>query len=140
MGGAIIAGLTQAHAKGMVVIGGTVPPFHGFFRDPAKDAQRDAVNRFIRTSRVFDGFVDFDKAVRDPANPESFLPAFDSGDGLHPNDAGDQAMANAIDLRLFRQQVHPSASQPAHRHRPVSGLLALEPDRGGEPRPRPTAT
>jgi lysophospholipase L1-like esterase len=103
---AIIAGLkqlaAQAHAKGLAVIAGTVTPFHGFFNDPAKDAQRDAVNQFIRTSRVFDGFVDFDAATRDPANPESFLPAFNSGDGLHPNDAGDQAMANAIDLRLFR--------------------------------------
>jgi lysophospholipase L1-like esterase len=103
---AIIAGLqqlaTQAHARGIAVIAGTVTPFHGFFKDPAKDAQRDAVNQFIRTSHAFDGFVDFDKAVRDPANPESFLPAFDSGDGLHPNDAGDRAMANAIDLRLLR--------------------------------------
>ena len=84
------------------MVGGTVPPFHGFFEDPAKDAQRDALNQFIRTTHVFDGFVDFDRAVRDPANPESFLPAFDSGDGLHPNDAGDKAMADAIDLRLLR--------------------------------------
>ncbi|HXM54691.1 MAG TPA: GDSL-type esterase/lipase family protein, partial [Candidatus Dormibacteraeota bacterium] len=103
---AMEAGLTQLatrlHAKGIAVIGGTVPPFHGFFEDPAKDAQRDALNQFIRTSRTFDGVVDFDGATRDPANPESFLPAFDSGDGLHPNDAGDQAMANAIDLRLLR--------------------------------------
>jgi lysophospholipase L1-like esterase len=103
---AIIAGLqqlaAQAHAKGIAVIAGTVTPFHGFFKDPAKDAQRDAVNQFVRTSRAFDGFVDFDRAVRDPANPESFLPAFDSGDGLHPNDAGDRAMANAIDLKLLR--------------------------------------
>jgi lysophospholipase L1-like esterase len=103
---AIVAGLkqlaAQLHAKGLAVIAGTVTPFHGFFDDPAKDAQRDAVNQFIRTSHVFDGVVDFDRAVRDPANPESFLPAFNSGDGLHPNDAGDQAMANAIDLDLLR--------------------------------------
>jgi len=103
---AIIAGLrqlaAQAHAHGLAVIGGTVPPFHRFLNDPAKDAQRDALNQLIRTTRVFDGFVDFDLALRDPANPESMLPAFDSGDGLHPNDAGDQAMANAIDLRLLR--------------------------------------
>jgi lysophospholipase L1-like esterase len=102
----IIAGLTQLaaqlHAKGLAVIVGTVTPFHGFFNDPAKDAQRDALNQFIRTSHVFDGFVDFDKATRDPANPESFLPAFNSGDGLHPNDAGDQAMAAAINLKLLR--------------------------------------
>jgi lysophospholipase L1-like esterase len=103
---ALIAGLKQfalqAHARGIAVVGGTVTPFHGFFKDPAKDAQRDALNQFIRTSHVFNGFVDFDKATRDPANPESFLPAFDSGDGLHPNDAGDMAMANAVNLKLLR--------------------------------------
>jgi lysophospholipase L1-like esterase len=64
-----------------------------------------------------DGFVDFDRAIRDPANPESMLPAFDSGDGLHPNDAGDQAMANAIDLRLYRQPPACADSPPKRRGR-----------------------
>jgi hypothetical protein len=77
-------------------------PFHGFFNDLAKDAQRDAVNQFIRTSPAFDGVADFDRALRDPADPERMLAAFDSGDGLHPNDAGDRAMAGAVDLRLLR--------------------------------------
>jgi lysophospholipase L1-like esterase len=52
---------------------------------------------------VYDGVIDFNAATRDPASPERFLPAYDSGDHLHPNDAGYAAMANAIDLRLFRK-------------------------------------
>jgi lysophospholipase L1-like esterase len=104
----IIAGLeqlaAQLHSKGIAVVGGTVTPFQGSVADPQNrnDAARDAVNQFVRTSDVFDGFVDFDRAVRDPANPERLLPAFDSGDHLHPNDAGDQAMGNAVRLELLR--------------------------------------
>ena len=56
------------------------------------------MNLWIRTSHAFDGVIDFDKVVKDPSNPTQLLPAFDSGDHLHPNDAGYQAMANAIDL------------------------------------------
>ena len=58
------------------------------------------VNRWIRTSRAFDGVVDFDKAVRDPSDPTRLEPAF-SFDGIHMTDAGYRAMANAIDVRLF---------------------------------------
>ena len=60
------------------------------------------MNAWIRQSGEFDAVVDFDKAIRDPAHPLRMLPAYDSGDHLHPNDAGYQAMANAVDLRLFR--------------------------------------
>jgi lysophospholipase L1-like esterase len=60
------------------------------------------VNAWIRTSGEFDAVIDFDKVVRDPQNPTKILPAFDSGDHLHPNDAGYKAMADSIDLRLFR--------------------------------------
>jgi lysophospholipase L1-like esterase len=60
------------------------------------------VNQWIRTSGRFDGVIDFDAAIRDPANPLRMLPAYDSGDHLHPNDAGYQAMANAVNLTLFR--------------------------------------
>jgi lysophospholipase L1-like esterase len=60
------------------------------------------VNRWIRTSREFDAVIDFDAAVRDPANPERLLPAYDSGDHLHPNDTGAAALARAVPLRLFR--------------------------------------
>ena len=58
-------------------------------------------NEWIRTSGAFDGVIDFDKVVRDPSNPLAINPAFDSGDHLHPNDAGYQAMANAIPLSLL---------------------------------------
>jgi lysophospholipase L1-like esterase len=60
------------------------------------------VNAWLRTSRAFDGVVDFDQAVRDPANPRAFLPAYDSGDHLHPDDAGYQAMADAVQLSALR--------------------------------------
>jgi lysophospholipase L1-like esterase len=62
---------------------------------------RKAVNTFTQTSGVFDGVIDFDKATRDPEHPERLLPSLDSGDHLHPNDAGYQVMADSIDLKLF---------------------------------------
>jgi lysophospholipase L1-like esterase len=62
---------------------------------------REAFNTYVRTSGIFDGVVDFDRIMRDPAHPARFLPAYDSGDHLHPNDAGYKAMADAIDLKLF---------------------------------------
>jgi lysophospholipase L1-like esterase len=60
------------------------------------------VNEWIRSGKAFDGFIDFDKAVRDPSHPDRMLPAYDSGDHLHPNDAGYKAMAGAIDLSFFK--------------------------------------
>jgi lysophospholipase L1-like esterase len=68
------------------------------------------VNEWIRTSGVFDGVIDFEAAARDPAQPDRFLPAFDSGDHLHPSDAGYKAMGESIDLALFRRTT--SARQP----------------------------
>ena len=62
------------------------------------------MNEWIRTSPIFDGVADFDKAVRDPQNPQHFAAQYDSGDHLHPKDAGYQAMAAAIDLSLFTQE------------------------------------
>lgn len=102
----IIAGyrqiIAQAHAKGLKVFGGTLTPFKGaFYWSPAGEAKREAVNNFIKTSGEFDGVIDFAAATADPSNPLMFAPQFDSGDHLHPNDAGYQAMANAIDLSLF---------------------------------------
>ena len=67
------------------------------------ETKREAVNNFIR-SGAYDGVIDFDAAAHDPAHPTRLLPAYDSGDHLHPNDAGYQAMANAIDLALFRNK------------------------------------
>ena len=61
-----------------------------------------AINQWIRTSGEYDGVVDFEKAVQDPANPTHMVPAYDSGDKLHPGDAGYKRMAEAIDLGLFK--------------------------------------
>jgi lysophospholipase L1-like esterase len=102
----LITGISQlavrAHAHGVKVFGATLTPYIGAgYSSPAGDAVRNAVNQWIRTTNQLDGVVDFDKAARDPANPSVFAPANDSGDHLHPGDAGFHAMANAIDLSLF---------------------------------------
>lgn len=95
--------IAAAHAAGLKIFGGTLTPFRGaFYYSAAAEAKRQAVNHWIRTSGAFDAVIDFDEVVRDPAHPLRVLPAYDSGDHLHPNDAGYQAMANAIDLALFR--------------------------------------
>ncbi|MDN4058929.1 SGNH/GDSL hydrolase family protein [Massilia sp. YIM B02769] len=98
--------ISRAHAKGIPVYGATLTPFEGTifpgYYSPEKEAVRQAVNNWIRGSDEFDAVIDFDRAVRDPANPTRMLPAYDSGDHLHPNDLGMQAMANAIPLALFR--------------------------------------
>ena len=67
-----------------------------------KEVQRKALNQWIRSNHVFDGVIDFDKVLLDPANPGKILAAFDCGDHIHPNDAGYEAMANSIELRLFQ--------------------------------------
>jgi lysophospholipase L1-like esterase len=91
--------VTQAHARGIRVLGGTLTPFKGWrVYDETLEATRTAVNTFIRTGGVFDGVVDFDAAVRDPADPLRMLPAYDSGDHLHPGDAGYERMAAAVRL------------------------------------------
>jgi lysophospholipase L1-like esterase len=97
--------IARAHSRGIRIYGCTLTPFKGAtppYYSAAGDVERQAVNAWIRTSGEYDAVIDFDAAVRDPANPLQILPAFDSGDHLHPNDAGYQAMANAIDLRLFK--------------------------------------
>ena len=92
----------QAHQHGIRVIGATLDPYeHCFYYSSEGEAVREAFNQWIRTSPVLDGVIDFDKAVRDPQHPLQLAPEYDSGDHLHPNDAGYQAMANAIDLSLF---------------------------------------
>ena len=101
----IIAALRQiaerAHAHGIRVFGGTLTPFEGaFYETPDGEAEREAVNHWIRTSGAFDGVIDFDKVTRDPAQPERFLPADDSGDHLHPNDTGYDVMGRAA-AQLF---------------------------------------
>ena len=92
----------QAHLHGIKVYGATLTPYQGAgYYSADGESVRGAVNRWIRTSHTLDGFVDFDKATQDPQNPLRFAPQFDSGDHLHPSDAGYQAMANSIDLTLF---------------------------------------
>jgi lysophospholipase L1-like esterase len=84
--------------------GATLPPTGGLPRvTPARMARRDSLNAWIRKSGAYDRVIDFDKVTRDPADTTRFLPAYDSGDHLHPSDAGDKAMGNAIDLALFRK-------------------------------------
>jgi lysophospholipase L1-like esterase len=95
--------IARAHADGLRILGGTLVPFGGAgYYSPQKDTVRAALNAWIRTSGAFDGVVDFDAALRNPADPTTLLPAYDSGDHLHPNDAGYQAMANAVHLNLVR--------------------------------------
>ncbi|TQK07860.1 SGNH/GDSL hydrolase family protein [Herbaspirillum sp. SJZ107] len=106
----LIAGYRQliarAHAKGIAIYGATLTPFEGTvfpgYYTPEKEQVRQTVNNWIRSGDEFDGVIDFERAVRDPAHPTRMLPAYDSGDHLHPNDLGMQAMANAIPLTLFR--------------------------------------
>ncbi len=105
----IIAGLKQliqrAHEKNIEVFCATITPFEGASKGyftPEKEIARKAVNDWIRSGEGLDGIIDFDKAVRDPEHPDRMLPDYDSGDHLHPGDAGYQAMGRAIDLKLFK--------------------------------------
>ncbi len=101
----IIAGYRQviarAHANGIKVFGATLTPYEGAaYFTAAGEIVRQQVNDFIRNSGEFDGVIDFEKAVQDPANPARILPSF-TEDNLHPNDEGYKAMADIIDLSLF---------------------------------------
>jgi lysophospholipase L1-like esterase len=94
--------VVRAHARGIRVIATTLNPYEGAdFYNPTGDQMRQAFNTYVRTSGIFDGVVDFDRVMRDPSHPGRFLPAYDSGDHLHPNDAGYKAMSDAIDLGHF---------------------------------------
>jgi lysophospholipase L1-like esterase len=95
--------IERAHARGVKIIGATLTPFWGAaYYTEAGEAKRQAVNEWIRSSGAYDGVIDFDQATRDPNDPRRLLAAYDSCDHLHPSDAGYRAMAEAIDLRLFR--------------------------------------
>jgi lysophospholipase L1-like esterase len=97
--------IEEAHTHGIKVIGCTLTPFLGapYKREPGEPI-RVGVNNWIRTSGKFDAVVDFDKAVRDPQDPTRVRADFDPGDHLHPNDAGYQAMADAVDLSIFTRR------------------------------------
>ncbi len=96
--------IVRAHAHGIKVIGATITPYGGsgfYHPGPANEADREAVNAWIRAPGHFDAVVDFDQVVRDPSQPDRLLTADDCGDHLHPNPAGYRAMGEAIPLALF---------------------------------------
>lgn len=91
--------VSRAHGAGIKVFGATLTPAGRRAADA--EAMRAKLNEWIRTSNVFDGVIDFEKAVRDPQQPTKMLQAADCGDGLHPSENGYQRMADAIDLKSF---------------------------------------
>ncbi|MFF0507203.1 SGNH/GDSL hydrolase family protein [Streptomyces fimicarius] len=92
----------RAHARGLSVVGATLTPFEGFATwTPQREAVRQAVNEQIRAGMVFDAYVDFDAAVRDPAAPGRILTSYDSGDHLHLNDDGYRALGDHVDPKLL---------------------------------------
>jgi lysophospholipase L1-like esterase len=95
--------ITRAHAHGITVFVGTLTPYQGNDEYSEKgEAARSALNNWIRTSGAPDAVIDFDKATRDTSKPKAFDPRYDSGDHLHPGDAGYQAMSDAVDVTLFQ--------------------------------------
>lgn len=99
--------IARAHAHGLMIMGGTITPFAGsgyYHPAAANEADRTAINRWIRAPGNFDAVVDFDAAIRDPDQPDRILPAYDSGDHLHPSPDGYRVMADAIPLALFREK------------------------------------
>lgn len=102
--GAYTQMIERAHARGLRIFGATITPYTGsdyYHPGPMSEADRQKINQWIRSSARFDAYVDFDKAIADPAKPDRMLPAFDSGDHLHPSPVGYKAMAAAIPLSLF---------------------------------------
>ena len=107
----LVAGMKQiverCHENGIKAIGGTITPAERA-AVPApmalsdRETRRLALNDWIRNGKAFDGYVDFEKAVEDPMQPGTMVAAYDSGDHLHPNDAGYKAMGEAVDLTLFK--------------------------------------
>lgn len=98
--------IERLHRFGIAVFGATITPIIGpdsVYNDPAWDATRQRVNEWIRESGAFDAVIDFDEAVRDPEEPEKLRAEYNSGDDLHLSPEGYQAMAEVVDLRLFRE-------------------------------------
>lgn len=102
----LIAGYRQlimrSRARGITILGATLPPIQGSGRNSeARETVRQQVNGWLRSSNAFDALVDWDSVLRDPQAPAYLRAAYNSGDGLHPNDAGYQALAAAVPLREF---------------------------------------
>jgi len=99
--------IARAHVRGLKIYGATLLPFEGKTADsgyysPVKDEVRRSINAWIRTSGAFDGVIDFDRVMRDPKSPGRLRQPYDSGDNLHPGEAGYKAMSESIDLKLFK--------------------------------------
>lgn len=102
----------EAHEQGIQVIGATLLPFSGAlpntpldnYYQPNKDELRQRINHWMRTSHTFDGVLDLDQGLKDPKHPDRLNPIYDSGDHLHPNDKGNQQMANLVDLNQLVNQ------------------------------------
>jgi lysophospholipase L1-like esterase len=100
--GGYMQGIQRAKARGIKVIGATLTPYEGAaYHRPEGEAKRQQVNNWIRSSGAFDALIDFERSVQDATNPRR-LPANFTADNLHPNDIGYQAMANSIDLSIFK--------------------------------------
>ena len=109
--------IARAHTHKIQVMGGTIMAFVGseyYHPGPANEADRQAVNDWIRTAGHFDAVIDFDKITRDPQHPDRLSPAFDGGDHLHPSPAGYAAMGEAIPLSLFVSVAGSSTAAPHH--------------------------
>ncbi len=106
--------IARARLRGLRAIGATLMPFEGqAYYTPARETARQRINDWIRNGGAWDAVVDFDQALRDPGQPTRLNPAWDSGDHLHPNDAGYQAMAQAVPLALFTSPLSSTSRSPA---------------------------
>jgi lysophospholipase L1-like esterase len=107
--------IDRVHALGLKIFGGTLTPFEGAnYYATEGEVKRQALNNWIRTSKAYDGVIDFDAATRDPNHPGKARPEFDPGDHLHMTPAGYEAMGNAVDLSLFG--VTKAASAAGRQH------------------------
>jgi lysophospholipase L1-like esterase len=107
--------IARAHAKGLLIFASTLLPYEGttipgYFNEEGEKV-RTAFNEWMRTSKEYDGIVDFDQVMRDPSHPARMLPQYDSGDHLHPNDAGYQTMANAFNLAFVKEGAKPPSGR-----------------------------
>lgn len=101
--------VARVHAQNIPIFAATITPFGTLptsnytqpYSNPERERTRQRINNWIRTSGVFDAVIDFDAVVRDPQNPYAIASQYDSGDHLHPNEAGYQAIAAAFPLQLF---------------------------------------
>ena len=110
----------QAHRRGLRILGATLTPFAGAlpgtplddYYQPDKEALRQQLNAWLRSDSPFDSVIDLDAALRDPADPSRMAAAYDSGDHLHPGDAGNRAMAEAVDLEVLMGPLTHGADLP----------------------------